>query len=113
MSATAVHVATLRRMIAEANERVYSYATLAALIEQRPVVDGDGRFPFESTWVATYDLYAVAADIWMEKAAAISDSGRAQEVIQMMRLSRRYRSQKRAGSWSVLLVDGEEDEESV
>lgn len=62
MSATPTQIARLRRMIAEPTTAIYSDADLAALIEEYPLLDGNG-----------YDLNAAAAAVWDEKAAALAE----------------------------------------
>lgn len=67
-------IATLRRMIAEPTSAVYGDAALQAIIERYPVIDADHVEPDDDEWVATYDLFSAAADVWTEKAAALTGS---------------------------------------
>jgi len=84
MTATAAQIAQVRRMVAESTEDTYTDEAIQTYIEAHPVMDARGEDPWvESTttpgtleenedWTATYDLYAAAADIWQEKAAALA-----------------------------------------
>lgn len=69
MAATAAQIAELRRMVNEPTSDTYDDATLTIYIERYPLIDADGNEPTEDDWTATYNLYAAAADICMEKAA--------------------------------------------
>lgn len=85
MSATAAQIARLRRMTAEPDATTYSDDTLADYIEAHPVRDAQGREPYErlsdgrlsatlnDLWTETYDLNAAAADVWDEKASALTE----------------------------------------
>jgi hypothetical protein len=85
MSATDAQIAKLRRMTAEPTQDTYDDATLAEYIEARPCRDAQGFSPFErlldgrlstvanSLWTPTYDLAAAAADVWDEKASALTE----------------------------------------
>lgn len=70
MAATAAQIAELRRMVNELTDTTYSDATLMSYIERYPLVDTDGYESSDDDWTPTYNLYAAAADICMEKAAA-------------------------------------------
>lgn len=85
MAATAAQIATLRRMIAEADSTIYSDDDLAEYIEAYPLIDERGAEPYtwdtstspptqdaNDSWVATYDLHAAAAVLWEEKAATLA-----------------------------------------
>ena len=75
---TATDIARLRRMINESGTVTYTDATLAASIANYPAPDVAGQNPrlysgsVNTSWVATYDLAAAAADIWSEKSAALA-----------------------------------------
>ena len=82
MSSKALIVAQLRRMIAEADDKTYSDEALEVILEDYPIKDQNGVAPmvlengayeFDDDWVPTYDLNAAAAQIWLEKAAAVAD----------------------------------------
>jgi hypothetical protein len=117
MTATAAQIAELRRMINEPTVTPYTDALVTGFIERYPQVDELGVSPYYWTqtttvptqtanpnWVATYDLNAAAADIWDEKAAALSvkynftaDGGTyavSQAFEQADRMARRYRSRR-------------------
>lgn len=66
-------VVRLRRMVAEPTEAVYTDEDLEELISLKPINDSDGLEPDNDSWVETYDLFAVASEIWMEKAGALSE----------------------------------------
>ena len=74
MAATAAQIARLRRMVSEPDDsNGYEHYVLAEAIERFPLYDADGYEQGDDDWVETYDLYAAAADIWTEKAAARSE----------------------------------------
>jgi len=66
-------VADVRRMSAEPTPAVYNDNLIKRLIEKRPITDKDGRTSDSTNWTPTYDLNAVVADIWDEKASAVAD----------------------------------------
>jgi hypothetical protein len=82
---TAAQLLQIRRMVAEPLTAIYTDALLTTMIEKYPLLDERGQQPytFDSTvppaqvpnpdWIPSYDLNAAAADIWEEKAAAVSD----------------------------------------
>lgn len=72
MAATAEQVAQLRRMVAEPTSASYTDDVLLGYIETRPVPDSSGRESNHIDWVESYDLNAVAAELWLEKAAAVA-----------------------------------------
>ena len=83
MAATAAQKLEIRRMCGLAsNDATYTDTLLGTLIERYPLMDEWGQLPYyidvstappgqeaNIDWVPTYDLAAVAADIWDEKAA--------------------------------------------
>ncbi len=86
MSATEAQIARVRRMTAEPDaEGTYDDDAIAGYIEAHPVRDAQGREPYErlddgrlsttinSLWTETYDLAAAAADVWDEKASALTE----------------------------------------
>ena len=86
MSATDAQIARLRRMTAEPDaEGTYDDDAIAGYIEAHPVRDAQGREPYErlsdgrlsatlnDLWTETYDLNAAAADVWDEKASALTE----------------------------------------
>lgn len=75
MAASASDVSRLRRLIAEPTPDNYSDADLEDVIERYPIDDSDGNEPSDSDWVATYDLFLSAAEVWTEKAATLVAAG--------------------------------------
>lgn len=86
MTATAAQIAEVRRLVNEPTETTYSDTLIQSFIERYPLVDECGTEPYyydpittpptltaNEDWVATYDLYAAAGDIWDEKAASLVD----------------------------------------
>ena len=86
MAATAVMAAQLRRMVDESTETTYDDDLIDDIIEKYPLLDVLGTSPqdvdYSTTpptiseldeWIPTYDLNAAAAEIWGEKAGAVSD----------------------------------------
>lgn len=77
---TSADIARLRRMINESGTTTYSDAALAIIIAYYPVPDVTGQNPLlhsgaaNTSWTATYDLAAAAAEIWQEKAAALAST---------------------------------------
>lgn len=118
MSATAEQIARLRRMVAEPSRDTYSDDVLAEYIEDHEVRDRYGEPPrtplgvANSSWTATYDLNAAAADIWEEKASAWADAfdtsidgaslSESEVYRQYLQMARRYRSRCRVRSAPML-----------
>ena len=74
MAATATQRSRLRRMCGlAADDATYTDNVLDTYIEEYPLVDSAGYEPDDDDWTATYDLYAAAADICQELAAAEAD----------------------------------------
>ncbi len=73
MTATAAMRTILRRMIAEPTIATYSDNALDDYIEAGPLHDDEGNASGDSGWTAVYDLNAAAADIWLEKAAGLTE----------------------------------------
>ena len=73
MTVTASDVRRLRSMINEPNDTIWTDYDLTTMIEASACVDVEGNNPTDSDWTATYDLYKVASDLWLEKAAKFSD----------------------------------------
>ena len=111
---TNAQIATMRRMVAEPATTTYTDALLIDAIMRYPHMDEYGELPTDddgvenADWTATYDLNAAAADIWQEKAAAISskfdfsaDGGNfsmSQQFEQYMKQARYYRSRRMPSS---------------
>lgn len=75
MAASASDVARLRKLIAEPTTDNYSDADLEDVIERYPIDDSEGNEPTDEDWVASYDIFTAAAEIWTEKAAALVSAG--------------------------------------
>lgn len=86
MTATVAMVTELRRMIDEPETTTYDDDALETYIERYPVLDFLGTKPTDvdystepptlsekAEWIPTYDLHAVAADIWLEKSAVVAE----------------------------------------
>lgn len=86
MTATTAMKQQVRRWTNEPSESRYTDEYLATLIEQYPLQDERGVDPYyydtttdpptqvaTTGWYPTYDLHAVAADIWDDKAAALAE----------------------------------------
>ena len=86
MTVTAVQIAQMRRMTAEPTASTYSDDLLEDIIELYPTIDELGTMPYywtqtggvptqttNANWIPTYNLNLAAAQIWDEKAAAISN----------------------------------------
>lgn len=108
MTVTNDMVVRLRRMIAEPTEAVYTDDELKSLIGSTAIRDKYGYEPTEASWTATYDLYLVASEIWLEKAADVqnefdfnADGGdfkRSQKYLQAIKQSGIYKSRSKAHS---------------
>lgn len=106
MTVTIEHVTRLRRMIVEPTEAVYSDDELKNLIESTACRDKFGFEVDESSWTPTYDLFKVASEIWIEKAADLqnefdfnADGGdfkRSQKYENALKLSSMYKSRSKA-----------------
>lgn len=117
------HVARVRRLVNEADETTYTDSALIALLLKYAVTDTRGEYPkyiqqFNSNeaptyavnpyWTPTYDVHAVAADVWEEKATApasnfdFSADGasykRSQKFEQFMKLARYHRARRVPGT---------------
>lgn len=118
MAATDADIARLRRMVADASEETYFDSDLAAAIERAPRPDSAGRAPTHTDWVATYDLHAAAAEVWSEKAAALSGAydfqadgasyARSQQYTQAVAQAR-WHNARRAASGQTLVTTFEEE----
>ncbi len=86
MTVTAAQIAQMRRMVAEPAATTYSDDLLEDIIELYPTIDELGTLPYywvqgtgaptqtaNANWIPTYNLNMAAAQIWDEKAAAISN----------------------------------------
>jgi hypothetical protein len=130
MSATAEQIAQMRRLIAEPTDATYTDAMIVQAIEARPVRDAAGQDPLvwsylttpatqiaNTYWTPTYSLYAAAADIWDEKAAAVAcdfdfsadgaSYDRAKVFEQYTKMAKRFRG--RAGFGSARLVSSQRE----
>lgn len=116
MTITATQLADLRRMVNEPTTATYTDAILNAIAGKYPMVDifGEqsvyytGSNPPVATandeWFPTYDLNAAAADVWDEKASAVSvnydftadggDYKRSQQFEMYSKMARTYRSRR-------------------
>ena len=117
MTVTASMISKIRRMISEPTEATYTDEDIESLIDEYPVIDKDGKDPDETNWIPTYDLNAVAGDIWAEKASAISANfdftadgatfNRSQVAKQYMDQARYYRSRRFMGTIRQIPTRGE------
>ena len=86
MAATAAMAAELRRMVDESTETTYDDDLIDDIIEKYPLLDVLGTDPQDvdcttgpptiseaDNWIPTYCLNSAAAEIWAEKAGAVSD----------------------------------------
>jgi hypothetical protein len=131
MAATAAQITQLRRMVGELTLDTYDDDTLSRYIEAYPLMDEQGEAPYtwdtstnpavqiaNPVWVPTYDLHAAAADLWEEKAAALTTAfdfsadgasySRSQQYDMMMRQARYHRS-RRSPTSGTLVKWPEED----
>jgi len=92
----------------------YTDTVLSEAIERYPVADSAGELPTDengnanSQWTPTYDLNSAAAEVWMEKAAALAsaydfsaDGGsfnRSQMITQAQSMAAYYRARRAARS---------------
>ncbi len=115
MAASAADITRLRRMVAEpTTTNGYTDTVLSEAIARYPVVDAAGESPTDedgnanSEWTPTYDLNSAAAEVWMEKAAALAsaydftaDGGsfsRSQMIKQAQGMAAYYRARRAARS---------------
>jgi len=73
MAVTQDDIKRLRRMIVEPTEASYTDSDLTALLENTACTDVNGKDPTATDWVATYNIFQVASEIWLEKSAAVAD----------------------------------------
>ena len=134
MTATAAQIAQVRRMVHEPTEDMYTDEDIADYIESYPAIDELGSLPYtwdtstspptqdeNEDWIPTYDLNAAAADIWGEKAAAITgdfdfsaDGGtynRSQVVAQYQQRERFYRARRKPGTIHLVMSPSPDDSE--
>lgn len=71
MTISAEDISKLRRMVNEPTSAPYTDGVLETYVELYPVTDSEGYDSDSSSWTASYDLNAAAADIWSEKASAV------------------------------------------
>lgn len=118
----AADLARLRRMVAESGTAPYTDALLVLAISRYPLPDAAGEWPLltsgsaNSDWTATYDLANTAAEIWEEKAAAISGNfnftadgatfNKLQVTQTCERQARKWRSRRQPGSYEVAAYPG-------
>lgn len=125
MAATADQILQLRRLAAEPTPDTYDDVALAAYIEAYPLLDAEGEVPYtwdtsssppaqvaSAGWIPTYDLHAAVADIWEEKAGALTtafDFGadgatyqRSQQNQMMMAQARYHRSRRSPTSGTLI-----------
>lgn len=74
MGASLAQIDRLRRLVNEPyNSSTYDDLLLTEMLEAHPLPDSDGRAPDDEEWDSTsLDVWAAAADIWAEKAAALA-----------------------------------------
>ena len=116
MTATAAMILRVRNMVNEPVSVAYSDLIIQGYIETYPLIDENGEQPYtwssatppvqvvNTSWVATYDLHAAAADIWEVKAgdwvskydfkADGADYSRSQAYQNMMARVRYHRSMR-------------------
>lgn len=104
-------VTELRDMIAEPTTATYSDDDLLTVLAKYPLIDSSGYEPDESSWTATYDLNAAAANLWSRKASALAamydfkadggDFKRSQLYENAKAQARYYGSRRMPGSFSV------------
>lgn len=100
---TADMLARLRRMVAEPDSTTYTNDDLRSVIARYPSDDDNGYTPYQGTrgaspatqivnpsWVPTYDLARAAAEVWTEKAAALSTKVDFSEDGQSVKLSQQH-----------------------
>lgn len=75
MTPDALQIALLRRLAAEPTAETFSDADLSAALERRPLDDGCAACADAVSGAGEpcgFDLYAAAADVWEQKAAALA-----------------------------------------
>jgi len=121
MAVTTDQIAQVRRMVAEPTSDTYSDDAFRTAIAARACRDSRGIEPTyldfttdpptyttNPSWIETYDLNAVAADIWNEKAAAVAcghdfsadgaSYSLSQRFAQYSKMAQKYNSRRRPGS---------------
>lgn len=132
MPATAAQITQFRRMVAESGLDAYDDSTLAGYIEACPLLDEQGEAPYtwdnsanpparvpNVAWIPTYDLHAAAANVWEEKAAALTTAfdfsadgatyNRSQQYDMMMRQVRYHRGRRSPTSGTLIKWPPETD----
>lgn len=122
MTATAVMIAEVRRLVNEPDDtNGYDDTLLGSIIERYPLIDERGEEPYtfdtsttppspdaNEDWIATYDLHLAAAAIWEEKAAPYAgnydfkadggDYKRSQQFDQYMGMARFHNARRKPRS---------------
>lgn len=125
MTVTAAQLGQLRRMCNLADDdAVYTDDVLTGYITRYALPDRLGVAPtyitysglaptetVNSSWLATYDLNAAAADVWQERASTLADRydfnadganySRSQQYQQYMQQARYYRSRRAIGAVNI------------
>lgn len=73
MTITESDIRRLRSMINEPTDETWTDYDLATLIEATACIDKYGKEPDDYGWKPTYNLYQAASELWLEKAAKVSD----------------------------------------
>lgn len=74
MALTAAQLATVKRRSGETDNGMVSDADIQLIADDAGlIVDADGNGPLDTGYATTYDLNAVAAEVWREKAASAAD----------------------------------------
>lgn len=74
MALTAGQLAAVKRRSGETDNGMVSDADIQLIADESGlIVDDDGYGPLDATYTTTYDLNAIAAEVWREKAALAAD----------------------------------------
>ena len=73
MTVTDSDLRRLRKMVVEPTEVNYTDEDLTTMIEDTACRDSTGKDPDDSDWTATYNIFKVASEIWIEKAAQVAN----------------------------------------
>ena len=107
MTPDAMQIAALRRFAAEPTAETYSDADLTDILMRRALDAQDGERG-DAAGAGGYDLYAAAADVWEQKAAALAqdydfaadgaDYKRSQAHAHALGMARLFRARRASGS---------------
>ncbi|HFC08451.1 MAG TPA: hypothetical protein ENJ54_01155 [Chloroflexi bacterium] len=108
-------LAAVRRMVGEPDDVApWTDDVLTGIIAGYPLRDSSNHEPGDDAWVPTFDLNAAAAEVWEQKAAALTSqydatvdgttARRSQKFTHALRMAQYYRARRSARVTAVTTV---------